>query len=216
MARRFRRKDLKRPDEFVTTGRRVLLWVQENSRRVYQVGAACAVLLVAIGAFYSLRGARARQANDDLAQGLAALRAGNYGDAATQLADVASRWQATGPGRVAKLLAADAALKANNYETVAVLLEDVPNSQAWPTYLRQQAEVNLAFALEQKKDFKAAAARYAEAVTLSGPYSAAALLGEARCREQLGEGDAARDLYARFAREFPEAADLERVGLRAE
>jgi tetratricopeptide (TPR) repeat protein len=214
MARRFRRKDLKRPDEFVTAGRRLLEWTQQNSRRAYQLGGAFVAVLVVVGAFYSLRGARARQANEDLAQALSGLRAGHYAEATTQLADVATRWQSTGPGRVAKLLAAGAALKANNYETVTTLLADVPESADWPVYLRQQALVTLAFALEQKGDAKAAAGRYAEAAGLSGPFEAEALLGEARCRQQLGESDAARQLYERFAHEFPQAAELEGMNLR--
>jgi predicted negative regulator of RcsB-dependent stress response len=207
--RRFRRKDLKRPDEFVTRGRRLIVWVRANTSRVYQVAGAFVIVLVVVGAFYSLRTARQRQANDDFAQALAPLRAGDYSAASNQLAEVAARWQSTGAGQAAKLLAAGAALRANNHATVAALLADIPDTA--PAYLRQQALVTLGFSLEQQGALTEAAQRYAEAAAIAGPYGAVALLGQARCQEHLGDRDAARGLYERLTREFPEAGEAERL-----
>ncbi len=214
--RRFRRKDLKRPDEFVSAGQQLLTWAQANVRLLSRIGAVVAVVGVVIAGFLSVRGARTRQANDELSRALGDFRAGNYGTAATQLADVASRWQSTAPGRIAKLYAASADLKANNFESAALLLQDTLDARQWPTYLQQQALVSLAFALERKGDTATAASRYNEAAALQGPYTAVAILGEARCREVLGEGDAARHLYQRFVREFPQAADIDAIGAKAE
>lgn len=217
MARtRYRRKDLKRPDEFVSTGRQVLLWAGENSRRLYQALGVLAVVLVAIGAVYSLRGARARQANDDLGGALALLRAGKYGDAAAQLTEVANRWQSTGPGEVARLYAASASVKAGNYDGAATLAQAIVQGGGLAPYLRQQGLVTLAFALEQKGDTAGAATRYDEAAGVEGPFTPEAILGAARCRERLGETAAARDLYQRYVREFPTASDVSRATAKAE
>ena len=217
MARiRYRRKDLKRPDEFVSAGREALVWAGENSRRLYQALGVLAVVLVAIGAFYSLRGARARQANEDLGAALAVLRGGKYADAATQLTDVANRWQATGPGEVARLYAASASVKAGNYDGAATLLGEAVQGGALAPYLRQQALVTLGFALEQKGDTAGAATRYQEAAGMEGPFTAEAILGAARCQERLGDAAVARDLYQRYVREFPTAPDVARATAKAE
>jgi len=217
MARsRFRRKDIKRPDEFVSAGRQAVIWAGDNSRRLYQALGAFAVILVVAGAFYSLRGARARQANEDLGSGLALLRSGKYGDAATQLTEVANRWQTTGPGQVARLYAASASVKAGNYDAAATLLADAVQGGALAPYLRQQALVTLAFALEQKGDTAGAATRYQEAAGMEGPFTGEAILGEARCRERLGNTAAARDLYQRYAREFPTAPDVSHATAKAD
>jgi tetratricopeptide (TPR) repeat protein len=213
--RRFRRKDLKRPDEFVSAGQQLLVWAQGNVHLLSRVAAVVAVLGIVIAGFVSVRGARTRQANEDLSRALSDFRAGNYSAAATQLADVASRWQSTAPGRIAKLYAASADLKANNFESAALLLQDTLDARQWPTYLQQQALVSLAFALERKGDTATAASRYSEAAALQGPYTAVAILGEAHCREALGEGDAARKLYQRFVREFPQAAGIDMIDAKA-
>jgi tetratricopeptide (TPR) repeat protein len=211
---RFRRKDLKRPDKFVSRGRQLLVWVGENRRRVTQVAAGIAVVAVLVTGFFSVRGARARQANEDLSRGLVELHNGNYSQAATHLADVASRWGATAPGRIATLYAASADIRASNFETAALLLQDVVAEPQWPPYLRQQALTNLAFALERKGDLAAAAGRYAEASGVQGPYTALAIVGEARCREGLGDKEAARKLYERLTREFPQASENELISAK--
>ena len=212
--RRFRRKDLKRPDEFVSRGRELLTWAARNSRVLAWSAAAVAVVAVGILGFTSLRTARVRQANEDLSHALGEFRAEHYSQAATQLADVASRWGSTEAGQIATLYAANANLNADNFDSASVLLQDVLAGHHWPPYLEQQALVDLGFALERKGDAATAAARYTEAAALEGPYKPAALLGAARCRESAGDKAQARELYERFTREFPEAADKDLVAAK--
>ena len=215
MARtRFRRKDLKRPDEFISRGHQLLRWGRENTRLLARVGGGVALVVLAVGGFFSVRAARLRQANEDLDRALGTFRAGNYSQAATQLSDVANRWGATTPGRVATLYAASADIQSNNFETAALLLQDVLDARQWPSYLQQQALVNLAYALERKGDAAAAATRYDEATGVSGPYTPFALLGAARCREQLGDRDNARKAYERLVHEFPQAPEVDVVNAK--
>ena len=86
----------------------------------------------------------------------------------------------------------------------------------WPTYLQQEALLDLGYALEQKGDAKTAAERYNQAITVEGPYTGIALFAEARMREKLGDKDAARKLYERFVREFPQAPENAVASARAE
>jgi len=213
--RRFRRKDLKRPDEFVSRGTEFLQWAAANGRLLAQIGGGVAlVALIGVG-FVSVRSARLRQANDDLDRALTQFRNSQYAQAATELADVANRWGSTTAGQVARLYAANADLRSANFDAAAALLQEVIGARDWPPYLQQQALLDLAFALERKPDVTAAAARYADAAALEGPYTGLAILGEARCREQAGERDKARSLYERFVREFPEAPETELASAKA-
>ncbi len=207
--RRYRRKDLRRPDEFVSRGRHVLEWAQTNTRLVAQIAGAVAVAMLLIVGIFSVRSARSRQANDDLSQALANLHAGRNSEAATQLIDVANRWPSTTPGRVARLFAADANLKTGNLDGAAAAVQDLLEIHDWPPYLHQQALFTLGSVLDRKNDLANAASRYNEAASLDGPYTGMAILGEASCRERLGEKEPARKLYERFVREFPQAPDTE-------
>ena len=213
--RRFRRKDLKRPDEFVTLGSDFLEWLQEHVRLVAYVGGTAALVGVEVVVFFSVRGARVRQANDDLSHALAAFQSGHYADAANRLGDVARRWESTDAGRIARLYAADADLKADNLASATVLLEEALRSHDWPSYLRQQALFDLGYALERKKDPRGAAERYGQAAAIEGPYTSMALLGEARSWEQAGQKDKARALYERYSREYPQAPDAEVAAAKA-
>jgi predicted negative regulator of RcsB-dependent stress response len=212
MARqRFRRKDLKRPDEFVSRGRAVIVWARENVQTLSWAAGAFAVAVVVIAGVFSLRSARTRQANEDLTQALEGFRVGHYREAATQLAGVAERWQSTPIGRIASLYAAQAEVRADDADAANARLRDVLSSGGSASYLQQQARVDLAYVLERKGDAAAAADQYAQAAGTEGPYTATAILGEARCREQAGEKEKARALYERFAREFSQAPEIEVV-----
>lgn len=212
--RRFRRKDLKRPDEFLTQGWQLLTWAAENTRQLsWGLAGIAAVALLATG-FVSLRNARMRQANEDLGRALGEFRAGHFAQAATQLADVAGRWQSTGPGRIAALYAANAQLKSQNLDAAVTAFQGLAGTQEWPSYLQQEVVIGLASALERKNETANAATHYQQAAGLDGPYRAAAILGEARCREQMGEKEKVRELYKRFQLDFPDAPEADLVSAK--
>ena len=85
----------------MTQGWHLLTWGGEHSRQLSWVLAAVVTMALLVTGFLSLRNARLRQANDELGRALGEFRSGQYTNAATQLGDVASRWQSTAPGRIA-------------------------------------------------------------------------------------------------------------------
>jgi outer membrane protein assembly factor BamD (BamD/ComL family) len=208
MARtRYRRKDLKRPDEFVSKGTQLLDWMRTHATRVAAIaGALAAVVLVVLGV-RGMRVAQLRQANDELGQALAVYRANRFGDAVTQFTELATRWSATPVGNVARIYIGLAATQNSNLDGAVAALQQGLELQGLPSYLRQQVAQDLAAALERKGDIKAAAEQYAAAAAMAGPYRAGALLNAARLREQLGESAQARTLYERFVGEFPDAPE---------
>jgi len=213
--RRFRRKDLKRPDEFVSHGWEAIEWSVAHRTTLAWIGGALAVLALLVAGAGAVRSARVSQANADLAQGLAGYEAGRYPQAATQFAEVASRRPSTTLGAIADLFAASAAVRAGNLEAAAPRLQAAGSAES-TAYLRQQALLGQAVLAERAGDMALAAARYADAAGVSGPYTALALLGDARCRERLGENDTARALYERIAREYTQAPEIELVRARIE
>jgi len=211
---RLRRKDLKRPDEFVTISTRVLAWAGSHRRLAIGSGAAVVVLVVAITAALGLRGARDRDANADLARAWARYHESNGSGAASQLAEVGRRWSGAGAGTAAKVLAAAAELRADNAESALVQIQDVLAEPTLPTFLRQESLVAYGFALEKKGQRDEAIAKYGEAAAIDGPYTATAILAEARVRSAAGQKDQARSLYERLQKDFPEVADREQIAAK--
>lgn len=204
---RFRRKDLKRPDPFVSTTRRAFDWAEANRNQV-QLG-VLAIVLVAVGiaAATSISNSRQRQANEEVVQGLTQLRNENFAEAGKTLGEVAERWGGSGVGAVAQLFAAQAALSANDGDKAGAVLTKVAALSFSDPALSQQAKLAAATAAEQRGDVAKAADGYAAARATGGPYGAVALLGEARCRERAGALAEARKLYQSFTTEYPQSGD---------
>lgn len=200
---RFRRKDLKRPDVFLTASQRAFEWGLTHQRNLMIGAGVFLAILVGIAGVSASNAARQRQANQDLADALSTFRAENYPDAATQLRTVADTWGSTIAGKLARLYAADAQLAAGNPDLAVVDLDASLADPPPAEYLKQQAALNLGYALESKADLAGAAERYAQAAAMSGPYRSLALLREARVREALGDKDRAEEAYEAFIRDFP-------------
>lgn len=207
------RKELKRPDQFVTTGKRWLEWGVQNQRTLIAAGIGVLVVLVAIGGMYSYREANERQANAELAAALNAFDSGEWPEAASRLREVADRWGGS-IAAVARVFAARADIESGDLDGAAATLEKALETGLPASYLRQQALYNLAFVSESRGDAEAAADRYAEASALSGPYTGPAILAEARLREKSGAADRAKELYRRYLGENPDAPDSAEIEKR--
>ena len=212
---RLRRKDIKRPDEFITLTSQAVAWAKEHQQLVTWGGVAAIAIIVAIGIAAAYRGARERDANADLARAMQTLGANDYAAAASALLDVSSRWDGTGVAPVAGLLGANAALRGGDPDkAMAELTRLQAQSSDWPSYLRQQLLVAWGLALEDKQQWQDAAAKYKDAAALDGPYTSDAMLGEARARERAGEADRAKALYQQVYEQFPDLPSRDLVAAK--
>jgi tetratricopeptide (TPR) repeat protein len=208
---RLRRKDLKRPDEFLTLTGHALTWARANQRTVTIIGGTALALLVGISAAISLHRTKDRDANADLGRAMIAYRDAKGAGGANQLNDVARRWSSTPAGAFAKLLAASVELRRDNADSALVSLRELGDDRSLPSYLTQQAVLGDGYALEAKNQCDQAIAKYAAAAAIDGPYIAQALLSQARCLQTTGQADKAHELYERIRKDFPEVAARELI-----
>lgn len=210
---RIRRKDLKRPDEFVAQTSKALDWMSAHYQLVGAVAGSLLLIGAAVGVTSAFRSARARDANAELALAMASLRGSDFANAATSLTETAERWPNTRIAGFASLLAANTEIRLGQNDSAIARLSELmsQSSDELPSYLKQQALVAWGNALEEKAEWTTAAAKYQAAAALSGPYTAQAVLDEARAREQLGEKERATELYRKLYDQFPEFPDRELV-----
>jgi tetratricopeptide (TPR) repeat protein len=211
-----RRKDLKRPDAVITVTARAAQWIRAH--RPLALGVASALGLVAVGggAVAAYQTAQRRDANADLGRAMAGLREGPSATAVQNLSEAARRWEGTTPGLLAAALAANTELRLGNPESAAATLATLESARSeLPGYLGQQLSYASAATLESQARWREAAAAYQTAAGASGPYTALALLGEARVREQTGEVDRARELYRRCYEQFPDLPGREVIRIKA-
>lgn len=197
------RKEIKQPDAFMTATAQAMKWLEKNKAQArLAAGVLGAVVLGGIG-LATLSEQRQRQANDDLAQGLALIRAEKWSEGAKSLTETASRWGGN-VGAIAQLYAGQAQLRGGAPDAAKAAVASVSIGDV---ALDQLAKITAASAIEESGDAGKAAEAYSAARAASGPYSAVALLGEARCREAAGQADKALELYKAFRAEYPESGD---------
>lgn len=200
---KIQRKELKRPDAFVTTGRQWLEWGITHQRTLAMAGVGIAVLVLLAAGASRYRVVQERQANEDLAAALSLFREERWPEAGRKMREVAERWSNRGVASVASFYAAQASLEAGDHGAAKQAFTELTERRDLPKYLRQQAYVGLGFVAAESGDDGDAAAQYAQAVGIGGPYTAVAMLGEARARLALGERDRAKALYEQFLQDFP-------------
>lgn len=213
---RIRRKDLKKPDQFVTTSGRFVTWVRANTGVAIAVGGGVVVLIAVAGIVTAFQSARRHDANGDLARAMATLRADNLDAAAGELDEVSRRWGGTSLADLAAVLAANTALRMGNVDTAITDVQSLGSAGDLPPYLRQQLLLVWGYALTRKEQWGEAAAKFAEAESLTGPYSAQAVLGQARAMEAAGDAEAARELYKKLYEQFPDAPGRDQVESKIE
>lgn len=207
---RIRRKDLRRPDEFVTKTSQAIRFAREHAQPVMW-GAGVVVLLVGASlAVVSFRQLQRQQASAEMGNAMAAFNGQRYADALTMFDDFSHRWASSDTAPIAKLYAGKASLALRKYDDAVAAVEAVL-PELREEYLRQQALVTLGYALEGKQDYPGAARRFAEAAALHGPYLEQAVLGEARARDLAGDTVAAKEAYTRFLNDFSTSPEADRV-----
>lgn len=199
---RMDRKELRAPDEFIVATTGVVTWAQKNGRTVLAGVAVAVAVFFAVGIYLSSQAAQRRDANADLAAAMATYREGDFEAAAGSFDGVAERWRGTTVGPLAAILSANSQLRAGDTKAAIETLSGI-DEKLLPAHLRQQRDMIWASALEASADWQQAAAKYAVAAGVQGPYSAEALVGEARTRARAGEGERANELYRRALNDFP-------------
>ncbi len=203
LSRKEIREELREPDRILATGTRAFAWAGKHTATVGSAAAAALALLIAVGAYQAYQAAQSRDANSDLARAMALLQTAQLDTASAELRKVAERWSGSPAGALAAVLAANTDLRRGAADEGLQDFAKVPTA-ALPEYLRQQVEFAQATALEGKADHDAAAQKYAAAAQMSGPYTGAAMLGEARMAAQKGDAARAAELRRKVYDQFPD------------
>jgi hypothetical protein len=206
VATRTLRKELRRPDEFVTLTTRAVQYAQTHTRTVAWAAALLVALILGGLALASFRSAQWQQANAGLARAMALFNENKLPEAAKAFDDIVQ--QGSAPeifADIARIYSAQVALRQGEFARAAAGFDAAAGGAGG--FLAQRALVNQAYALEGNQQFGDAARHFAQAAAAGGPYSAVALLGEARSWERSGDAAKAKLGYEKYLKEFPEGPE---------
>jgi predicted negative regulator of RcsB-dependent stress response len=208
--RKLSRKELRRPDEFVSTLDQISEFVANNLTSVI-VGAMAMVAVVAVGfgvSFYSQH--QRRIASEQFYSGITALRDKDYKSAAQ---DFGALTETGARGELTHLAHFYMAMTYLSQHQTAKARDELRAylSKGTDGAFRQLAFAQLGVTDEDLGDYREAHAAYADAAQLPGPEKAGAEVSVARTLALLGDRNGAVAAYQRFLKENPFAPQRSEV-----
>lgn len=222
---RYTRRDLKGPDEFISTFGRVVEWCKENSSMAGKgllVVLTVLVLSLAASAYFRWQEKKAaseiwpylEQAREMMS---APAGAGSVDMSAMEksISSLADKYSGTRAGLYAQYYLGSIAFRRGDYDGSATRFRDAIKNGKDKGVLKYLLRKGVACALEAKGDLAGAAASYRDAAELGGPWmKAQARFDEARTLELSGKKSEAVSVYRRIIEENPESIQKDLIDIK--
>lgn len=196
------RKELRQPDWFQITSENALDYFNHHKSLVFGAVAGVLVIGAIIWSWQIFKERQNVAASHEFTKAMALYQGEKYKEAIAGFETVKGyRWSRYAV--LAHLYLANSYLATNDLDKA---LSEAQRSLAATSpngFYRQIALVTLATSEEEKKDCKTAVQHYSEAQNISGALQSRAILGTARCAEQLGDTNVAIAAYKEYLKENP-------------
>jgi predicted negative regulator of RcsB-dependent stress response len=212
-ARRITRKDIRRPDRFVTMVRRFLsLSAAHRAALIAGIAASLAVLALLVGwDFYRSR--QNRIASEEYARAVDLYHTGRYREALEALNRL-EIYRSSFYSRLGMLYSANAQASLQDTNRAIETLQRLLSKESKEPVVRQGAYTSLGYLQEERGQFAEAAASFGEAEKIVGPLTADATLGRARSNRLAGNLKEAAASYRKFLTENPDSERASEIAFR--
>ncbi len=211
--KKIRRKDIRKPDQFVTLTGKVLHLASEY--RTQSIACLAVLLTVLLGLwgwdFYRQR--QNRLAAVEYTRALSLYRSGQHTKAVDAFAQV-KNYSSSPYSRLALLYQANSYIAMQDSAKADAALQELLRKESKESFFRQLALLSVASLQERTNRCKEAGRNYAEAEKISGPFKDEALLGKARCSLQNGDLKEALSSYRQYLTNYPGSERSSEISLR--
>jgi hypothetical protein len=218
--RKLNRKELRQPDWFQVASENSLDFFNQHKNAVFAAVAGLVIIAAIAWGWQFFKQGQNLAASEEFTKAMALYQGEKYHEAIPVFDNVTGyRW--SGYAVLGHLYLANSYLAISDMDKAMSEAQRTLAATRPGSFYRQIALVTLATAEEQKGDCKAAAQHYNEAQNISGALQGRAVLGKARCAEQLGDIPAAIAAYKDYLKESPglpwsvKLAELEAKGAAA-
>ncbi len=209
-SRRLTRKQIRQPDWFQVTSERALEIYEGNQVKVWLGVAVVIVVLLGVWAWQAFKERQDSQASQEFSRAMILYQSGKYSEAIPAFQKVQTyRWSRY--STLAHLYEANSYFAANDIDKAITAAQRFIAATSPDSLYRQIGMLALAAAEERKNQCKQAIEHYSEAERINAPLREKALLGKARCAEQLGDAKGAIAAYKEVAKDNPGASVALRI-----
>jgi predicted negative regulator of RcsB-dependent stress response len=200
--RKISRKELRQPDRFQVASENALDYFNHHKNLVFAAAAGVVIIVAVIWGWQIFKERQNVTASQEFTKAMALYQSEKYPDAIAAFETVKSyRWSHY--AILAHLYLANSYLATNDLDKAVNEAQRSVAATSPNSFYRQIALVTLASAEEQKKQCKTAIEHYSEAQTIAGALQSRAILGKARCAEELGDINTAVTAYKEYVKENP-------------
>jgi len=201
-SKRLNRKELRQPDHFQVATEKALEFFNGHQALVISGIGALVVILAAIWGWQVYKETQNVAASQEFTKAMALHQESKYPEAIAAFEKVQTyRWSRF--ASVAHLYQANIYLATNDLDKALNSAQRAATATSPNTLYRQLALMALASAEERKNQCKTAIDHFNEAQKIAGPLQSSAMLGKARCAEQLGDKAIAIATYKDYLKENP-------------
>jgi hypothetical protein len=201
-SKRITRKDLKQPDWFQVNSEKALDFFTDHKPLVIGAAAALVLILIANWGWQQFKEKQDMEAGQEFSKAVIAYQAAQYQNAISGFEKVQTyRWSHYAP--LAHLYLANSYLATNDTEKALSAAQRSITATKPASLYRQIALIATATAEERKNQCKSAIDHYADAEKISAALQGDAILGKARCAEQLGNTKIAIEGYREYLKGDP-------------
>lgn len=210
--RKIKKKEFKKPDEFITFGAKILEWCGENLKMVLGVAVGFALLLAIVGAVFLFKANREAKAADLYQKALAfypnSSPGGNdpkeYDQAITTLEEVQQRYGSTTVATTALVDLGNIYFEQGTYDKAILCYNDFFQRTNRSHPLHDQVLVSLGETYEAKESYEEALEAYQRLLKDGAPvYKGQAQLYLGRVYEAMGDKTKAMAHYDDYLNESP-------------
>jgi len=203
--RKLSRKALRQPDWFQVTSENALEYFNHHKNIVFAAVVGAAVIVAIVWGWQIFKERQNIAASEEFGKAMALYQGEKYAAAIAGFESVKGyRWSRYAV--LGHLYLANSYLAMNDAEKALSEAQRTLAATGPGSLYRQVALITLAAAEEQKKECKTAVQHYSEAQNISGALQSRAMLGKARCAEQLGDNATAIAAYRDYLKETPGSA----------
>jgi predicted negative regulator of RcsB-dependent stress response len=200
--RKISRKELRQPDWFQVASENALDYFNHHKKVVFAALAAVLVIAAIIWSWQLFKERQNFAASQEFSKAMTLYQGEKYREAIAALEVVTGyRWSRYAP--LGHLYLANSYLAMNDTEKAMTEAQRTVVATSPNSFYRQIALVTLATAEEQSKQCQTAIQHYSEAQNITGALQGRAMLGKARCAEELGDTNTAIAAYKEYLKENP-------------
>jgi predicted negative regulator of RcsB-dependent stress response len=198
--RKISRKELRQPDWFQVASENSLDYFNHHKNVVFAAVAGLVVIAAIVWGWQIFKERQNTAASAEFGKAMVLYQGEKYREAIPAFENVKGyRWSRYAV--LGHLYLANSYLATNETDKAISEAQRTLAATRPGSFYRQIALVTLAAAEEQKKDCKNAVQHYSEAQNISGALQGRAMLGKARCAEQLGDTETAIAAYKDYLKE---------------